>query len=83
MQLIPLTGTITPQRCQGRRPQQDATHTPHGDDNGGEATYDAWEAHDATHTPHGDDNVLSSILTKIYLKDATHTPHGDDNRASI
>ena len=57
MQLIPLTGTITKLPGSGiELPDQDATHTPHGDDNFFSNTFYITNIIDATHTPHGDDN---------------------------
>ena len=60
MQLIPLTGTITMAENQNTAVVEDATYTPHGDDN----SLRGWPTSlkiDATHTPHGDDNLLFSI----------------------
>ena len=46
---------------QQQRHQQDATHSPHGDDDIDYYTANGW-VQDATHSPHGDDD-FECLLT--------------------
>ena len=58
---------------------QDATHSPHGDDDVDTMTLSYRTIKDATHSPHGDDDGVEGAVGGEFLFDATHSPHGDDD----
>ena len=78
MQLTPLTGTMTWVQWASQSGNDDATHSPHGDDDRRRGRGRLPGQLDATHSPHGDDD-RSEPRRRRRSRDATHSPHGDDD----